>query len=124
MSTAKSLLADSLSKAWALAPAAAAITEHTKASDAVTEHSQALAATPNAPQADAVGNSSVGGAADPSHGDRCSDNEASQPSAESDDPETDTDESLSDTAGVMRSLFSTTFCNSYGQYTCAADTFL
>ena len=24
--------------------------------------------------------------------------------------------------GVMRSLFSTTFCNSYGQYTCAADT--
>ncbi len=22
----------------------------------------------------------------------------------------------------MRSLFSTTFCNSYGQYTCAADT--
>jgi hypothetical protein len=27
-----------------------------------------------------------------------------------------------DWVGVMRSLFSTTFCNSYGQYTCAADT--
>ena len=25
-------------------------------------------------------------------------------------------------SGVMRSLCSTTFCNSYGQYTCAADT--